>query len=208
MNFINTNTNEYPIHVWQFQNLFPNVDPNSVPDSGYAGYCPVYPSDVPTNNATGAWADGAPTFNSQLQRWESTWTLVPYSSDELAGRLELLKESKKQKLAEHRFNIETKSISVNGILIRTDRESQSQLQCTVAAIQQGFSSTISWKGENGWLDLDASQISALVPIVIYYVQTCFANERAICLLIDAATSAEELDAISFDTGWPESVYTI
>lgn len=208
MNFINTNTNEYPIYVWQFQNLFPNVDPNSVPDSGYAGYCPVYPSDVPASDANGAWADGTPTFNTQLQRWESTWTLIPYSSGELAGRLELLKESKKQKLAEHRFNIETKSISVNGILIRTDRESQAQLQCTVTAIQQGFSSTISWKGENGWLDLDASQIAALAPIVIYYVQTCFANERAISLLIDAATSAEELDAISFDTGWPESVYTM
>ncbi len=208
MNFINTNTNEYPIFVWQFQTLFPGVDPASVPDTGHAGYCPVYPSNVPVADSSGAWADATPTYNTENQRWESTWTLVSYSSGELAGRLELLKEIKKQRLAEHRFNIETTSINVNGILIRTDRESQAQLQCTVTAIKQGFSSTISWKGENGWLDLNASQISALVPIVIYYVQTCFANERAISSLIDVATSAEELDAISFDGGWPESVYTI
>jgi hypothetical protein len=58
--------------------------------------------------------------------------------------------------------------------------------------------TVNWKGENGWVVLDAQTILYLASQVRAHVQACFDKEKQLTEKIMAATSIEELETIKWE----------
>ena len=111
--------------------------------------------------------------------------------------LEELKEAKKAEIAAARYETEIAGVAFNGLLIRTDRGSQSLI--TGAALKASMDSAYScrWKTEAGFVTITAAQILAVADAVRAHVQSCFDHEAELLPLIEAATTQAELDAIEW-----------
>lgn len=110
-----------------------------------------------------------------------------------------LKAQKKAEIAAMRFEKETSGITVFGATIDTDRDSQALITgaALAAVIDSGYS--LNWKTESGFVHLTAPEILAIAQAVRAHVQACFDREAELVALVDAAETAEELDAI--DMTW-------
>ena len=103
--------------------------------------------------------------------------------------------------ASKRFDVETGGISVDGLQIRTDRESQATINGAFSAtlIDQNF--TTDWKGADGtWQTIDAAAIHIIASTVKDHVKACFAAEKLVDAGIEAGTitTREQIDAAA----WP------
>jgi len=113
--------------------------------------------------------------------------------------LEDIKNQKKQKIAQARYEAEMAGVTLeDGTIIATDRESQAALANAALIAKDNPDYTINWKAKNGWITLNAQQIIELVTIVREHVQTCFDKEKALNDAIDNATTIEELNSISWN----------
>lgn len=85
-----------------------------------------------------------------------------------------------------RYNKEVGGITVNGMHVSTDRESQSMLSGAFAYLQANTSATISWKtDDNEFVTLDLAAITLLANAVAAHVQSCFATEASVVAAISA-----------------------
>lgn len=109
--------------------------------------------------------------------------------------LEKAKAAKLQEIASWRYSRETGNVAVGELLIRTDRESQAQLANALVSFENEFVAQVDWKGANGWVRLDATQLKDVAALVATHVQACFAQERLYSEQVDAATTVEEVAAI-------------
>lgn len=100
------------------------------------------------------------------------------------------KEQRKEELAALRYQKETAGIEVNGMRIKTDRESQSLLNGAYVSTLINPDFTVDWKAENGWITLDALQISSIANLVVRHRQSCFTREKELSALIDANPEIE------------------
>ncbi len=109
--------------------------------------------------------------------------------------LESLRALKFDELAASRYKAETSGVTVNGIRIRTDRESQALI--TGAALQAVTDAEYAchWKTENGFVELAADSILAAASAVRAHVQACFDREAELDRRVAAAQTREELLAI-------------
>jgi hypothetical protein len=57
--------------------------------------------------------------------------------------------------------------------------------------------TCRWKGIDGFVTLNATQIIAIADAVRAHVQSCFDHEAELVPLIEAATTEAELEAINW-----------
>jgi hypothetical protein len=89
--------------------------------------------------------------------------------------------------AEKRFEVETGGITVGDAQVATDRESQAMISGAFAYVQQNPDAAIKWKGENGFVTLDAAAVTAIADAVGAHVQACFAKEADVAAAIDAGT---------------------
>ena len=121
------------------------------------------------------------------------WTKVITVEDKFAKA----KEAKKAEIAQARYNAEIAGVTINGVSIKTDRESQGLI--TGAALQalQDNTYTCRWKGVGGFVELTAPQILAIADAVRAHVQACFDREAELLPLIEAATTEAELNAITW-----------
>lgn len=111
---------------------------------------------------------------------------------------EEMKEAKKASIAQARYEAEIAGTTVNGVLIKTDRETQAVLTsaCLQAYIDSGYS--LNWKtGDGTFVSLSGEQIMAFGTTVRAHVQSCFDHEAELIPLIEAATTQAELDAINW-----------
>jgi len=111
-----------------------------------------------------------------------------------------LKAALKAYAAQKRYAIETGGMTVNGVTIPTDRETQSKLSGAVLAFQSGaLNGAIDWKAASGWLTLDQATVTALASAVAAHVQAAFSKEKLISDSIDAAaiTTVAEIDAYNW-----------
>lgn len=108
----------------------------------------------------------------------------------------------KYELAALRYQHETAGITLNGMTIETDRQSQSLITGAWSFSQLNPAALIDWKGVTGWVQIDAAAISAIAGAVATHVQACFSNERVLSEAIAAATTVEALNAIDLTVGWP------
>ena len=109
-----------------------------------------------------------------------------------------LKVRKYREIAQARYNAEIAGVTINGVLIKTDRETQAVLTaaCLQAYIDSGYS--LNWKtGDGTFVSLPAEQIMAFGIAVRAHVQSCFDHEAELLPLIEAATTEAELEAITW-----------
>ena len=122
------------------------------------------------------------------------WTKVITVEDKFAKA----KEAKKAEITQARYNAEIAGVTINGVLIKTDRETQAVLTaaCLQAYIDSGYS--LNWKtGDGTFVSLPAEKIMAFGTAVRAHVQGCFDREAELLPLIEAATTHEEIDLIAW-----------
>ena len=122
------------------------------------------------------------------------WTKVITAEDKFAKA----KEAKKAEIAQARYNAEIAGVTINGVLIKTDRETQAVLTaaCLQAYIDSGYS--LNWKtGDGTFVSLPADKIMAFGTAVRAHVQSCFDHEAELLPLIASAETEAELDAIIY-----------
>ena len=117
------------------------------------------------------------------------WTKVITVEDKFTKA----KEVKKAEIAQARYNAEIAGI--NGI--RTDRESQGLITGAALKAIQDNTYTCKWKGIDGFVTLNATQIIAVADAVRAHVQSCFDREAELLPLIENAETEAELEAINW-----------
>jgi riboflavin biosynthesis pyrimidine reductase len=112
--------------------------------------------------------------------------------------LETLKRRKAEEIAAARWRAEIGGAAVNGMTVDTSRESQAMLTGAALAATQDPNYTCQWKTAGGFATLDADTILAVAQAVRAHVQACFDREAELDARIDAAETAEEVQAIEWD----------
>lgn len=107
-----------------------------------------------------------------------------------------IKSNKIRELADLRYNKEVSGVDVNGLIIKTDRDSQATLTGAYVAVQQNPNLLIDWKSETGWIQIDKTTVEALCTAVTAHVQGCFTREKQIAEIINGITNAS--DVVNFD----------
>ncbi len=118
--------------------------------------------------------------------------------------LEEARAAKLAALAATRWQRETGGITVNGIAVATDRESQALLTGAWCRCQQDPETLINWKGGNGWVQLGKTAVEYLAVSVSTHIEDCFTNERIHAEAIAELTTIEEVSAYDITTGWPSN----
>ena len=136
-----------------------------------------------------------PTLVLDGDHVDATWTVESLSAEEIAEILAAAKTAKKSEIAAARYAAEIAGVTVGGVVVRTDRESQALITGAALKAMQDSEYTCKWKTENGFLELTAVQILAIADAVRAHVQTCFDAEAAKCAQIDAAQTVEDVEAV-------------
>ena len=125
-------------------------------------------------------------------------TEVPYVVTDIP--LERLRGVRRELIDKARYAVESSGIVVDGIPIDTDRHSRAAMMEVFKAMQDGFvTSSINLKTSNGFTpDLDIAAMTSIVSATMTHVQEAFNKEARLFADIDAATTAEAINAIR----WP------
>ena len=111
--------------------------------------------------------------------------------------LEDVKAAKKSEIAAARYAAEIAGVTVGGVVVRTDRESQALITGAALKATQDAAYTCRWKTESGFVTLDSATIIAVADAVRTHVQGCFDTEYAKCIQIDAAQTVEDVESVSW-----------
>lgn len=119
---------------------------------------------------------------------------VPITGNTLADA----KAAKKRELAAWRYRTEVGGVSVNGVRVLTDRESQAQLTGALVSLQSGLLQSINWKSAHGtFVTLTPAEVQGIAAAVAQHVQGSFDAEKDYTTAIDACATVEEVNAIVF-----------
>ncbi len=128
-------------------------------------------------------------------RWTHQTAVIPLAEAQ-AERLAAL--------AERRWQAETAGITVAGIPVSTDRESQGLITGAALAATLDGDYAVTWKTPGGaFVTLTAPQILAVAQGVRAHVQACFDREAVLAAVIAAAADLAALDAVDIESEWPE-----
>ena len=102
-------------------------------------------------------------------------------------------------IAARRFQAETGGVTVQGIPVNTERDSQALLTGAAFAASLDPAYQIKWKAATGFVDLTAQQIIGVASAVRAFVQACFNREAELLgAVADGSITAEMLEE-----GWPQ-----
>lgn len=114
-----------------------------------------------------------------------------------------LRATKLEALGERRWQAEVGGMVLNGMPVKTDRETTGILTAAYVTALADPEYSINWKIDTGvFVTLDAATIIAISTAARAHVQACYDREAALTGLILAASNAAELDAIDLEAGWP------
>lgn len=114
-----------------------------------------------------------------------------------------LKAKMKLTLQNERAAAEQDGVMVDGNVFSTDPGSQTKYVGILVYVSQAPSYSGTWKSHNnGFVTLDAAGVTRLCHAVMAYIEACFAWERDVLALIDAAQTVDELLTIDLDSGKP------
>jgi len=117
--------------------------------------------------------------------------------------LEEARAAKLNTLANRRWQAETGGTTFSGLPLSTDPVSQTKYVGAVVGVQLDPNSTLKWKMADGsFVTLDAATITAVAMAVRSHIQACFDREAELRVLVEAAASKAELDAIDINSDWP------
>lgn len=127
--------------------------------------------------------------------------VVPPAADQIT--IETAIASKLADLAAYRFKRETGGITVNGINILTDRESQATLTGAYVAVQLNPDRMIDWKASDStWTQIDKSTVEFLAGAVADHVQACFSAEKTLSAAIQSLETVDDVLAYDVAVEWP------
>lgn len=138
-----------------------------------------------------------PIKPGQDYEWQGDeWVLIPPDPAEVLA-------AAKAALAAHRYEVETGGVSVGGIVVATDRQSQSMITGAVSKAQRDPNFVTRWKGADGnFTTVDASTILMIGDAVSDHIAACFDREASLLADLEAAEDAAALEAIDITAGWP------
>jgi len=87
-------------------------------------------------------------------------------------------------------------ITVGGVTVATDDQSQSRIMGAAVAAMLDPAYTVQWKTAGGFITLSAPQVIGLATAIRAHVQACFDREAALLEAMDAG------DAYDVEHGWP------
>ena len=124
---------------------------------------------------------------------------VNMTAAEKAARDELAAEQWAGQVAARRFQVETGGVTVAGVQINTERDSQSLLTGAAFAASIDPDYRIKWKAATGFVDLSAQQIIGVASAVRAFVQACFNREAELL----GAVADGSITSQMLEEGWPE-----
>jgi hypothetical protein len=104
-----------------------------------------------------------------------------------------------ENLGVRREAAETGGMKINGVNVATDRHTQTQLTGLRALAKEDPNYMVTWKGVDGFVDLDAAEIIEMADGVRQHVQDCFNNENNLRNVILASDNPA---AVDIEQGWP------
>lgn len=100
----------------------------------------------------------------------------------------------KADLANTRWQHETGGLMLEGLPVRTDRETRAALTEAVNSLAAGLmTEPVIWKMAAGWAELSEAQLQAITAAVSAHVKASFAAERAVSDQIDAMEDVAGFD---------------
>lgn len=111
--------------------------------------------------------------------------------------IETIKNELLATLANFRFQFEVNGLVLpDGLSVKTDRESQAQLNSAYVTLKNGLIPDTDWKGANGWQLVDLVQIEPIAKAVAAHGRGCFLGERGVQTVIQDAATIADLEAIN------------
>lgn len=101
-------------------------------------------------------------------------------------------------IAARRYQAESGGITVSGVTVATDRDSQSLITGAALAATLDDSYSCNWKTGDGFVKLDAKTLLSIAKTVRAHVQACFDREAELL----AAVKGGSYTAGMLDQGWP------
>ncbi len=102
-------------------------------------------------------------------------------------------------IAARRYQVETGGITVNGMKLDTNRDSQALVAGAALAAVIDSAYRCKWKTLSGFIELDAKQIIAVASAMRAHVQACFDRESTLLAAMETGKFVESM----LDEGWPQ-----
>lgn len=127
---------------------------------------------------------------SQLQK-------APTAAEQLRAAKDALKVSVTAK----RWEVETGSITLNGMCVLTGTEDQNRITSVVANARRAGIETVDFKAASGWVTISVNDVEAIATAIARHVQDSFTAERAHHEAIDALQDRAAVAAYDIGQGW-------
>lgn len=124
--------------------------------------------------------------------------VVPWAAEEIeAAKAERRAEMARQ-IADRRWQAEVAGITVNGMAVATDRDSQALLTGATVQAMLDPAYVCRWKTATGFVELNAEQIIGVATAARAHVQAAFDREAELLDALAAGTFTPEM----LEEGWP------
>jgi len=104
-------------------------------------------------------------------------------------------------IANERYRREASSITVEGLVIETTRDSQALIASTGLSAVLDPDYRCNFKTVTGFVEIGSAQIIAIAKAVRAHVQACFDRELALLRAVEAGEYRDEM----LTEGWPDSL---
>lgn len=127
-----------------------------------------------------------------------TRAVVPWNDEEIEAAKAERRAEMAQQIADRRWQAEVAGITVNGMAVATDRDSQALITGATVQAMLDPSYALRWKTPDGFVDLTAEQIIGVATAARAHVQAAFNREAELLEALEAGTFTPEM----LDQGWP------
>lgn len=204
MNYLNTETGQYPISEREIRALHANVsfpEPFAAPEP----FAPVFAAPAPEHDPITQGAREIAPALTDKGHYEQRWEVYPLDAETVAANRARQRAERTAAIAARRYEREIAGILWRGYGIATDRESQAKIDTEERATEKGL--RVDGKG---WKCVDLStgtvtfrpttnaEMQEIATAAYGYVSACFAREEALLFALDAGDYSDSMLA----TGWP------
>jgi hypothetical protein len=108
----------------------------------------------------------------------------------------------KAAVAAKRYEMETSGITIDGLKVSTDRDSQSLVTGAAMSAMLDNTYVCKWKTAEGFVELDADKLLNMAKCLRKYVQACFDREAVLIEVVESETFSDEM----LNEGWPDGIF--
>lgn len=162
--------------------------------------CAWWPEDdqSPALGEFDRYGDETLTVDAERRVVIVTRAVVPWTAEEIAEHEAAQRAEMAQQIADRRWQAEVAGITVNGMAVATDRDSQALITGAALAAMRDPAYVCRWKTAAGFVELNAEQLTAVADTVRAHVQACFDREADLLAALEAGTFTPDM----LDQGWP------